>query len=272
MSSSRIVAGGNARATSARRLRQTFTVAALGLGVIGSSNFARAADTSAPPDTPTPDTPREGEDARFEPRFAVAFGAIAARGQDATDGTTQFGGGYVGGRVWILPKLLLSGMYSASAGGVTERLAAPGGGAVQDVPQNQVRHTGDLTLGWRFDLGHAQTRVWLLPYLGLRSLFLVDDVAPVWALEAQGGGRLGVSFGHAFDLSAFGSYGRALTADGTPSVYGNIIAETRFGADLHLHAAGPLWITLGYEGDIVALEHQNVTYHLAIAGLEARFK
>ena len=271
MSSSRIMTGGIARATSARRFGRTLTVAALGLAVAGSGKAARAADAPPPPPD-TPDTPSAGEGARLEPRFAVVFGALAARGQDATDGSTQFGGGYVGGRVWILPKLLLSGMYSASAGGVTERLAAPGGGAVQDVAQNQVRHTGDLTIGWRFDLGHAETRVWLLPYLGLRSLFLVDDVAPVWALEAQGGGRLGVSLGSSFDLSAFGSYGRALTADGTPGVYGNIIAEPRFGADLHLHAAGPLWITLGYEGDIVALEHQNVTYHLAIAGLEARFE
>lgn len=213
-------------------------------------------------DAPTPHT-----------KATLEAGGLAAQGLDATNAGLREGGGYAGAAYWLGGVAPIFARYSAAEGQVVDRIARPGGGPAQDVAQSVLRHTAELGIGYRLDFTKTTVRPWIMPFLGPRALFLVDDVAPLWAFELGGGGRLGVTVRDAFELSALVAFDGAVARTDAPrTVYGAPKSELRFGGDLAVWPGGPFALTLAYEGNVVALDHEKMTFHQALAGVLVRFQ
>ena len=232
-----------------------------------------AASAHAEPAAPAP--PAAATAAAPSPRFALEAGGLVSAGLDATDAATRQGGAYVGAAWWIKPRLPLALRYTVASGDVTERLPLPspaGGSPTLDRSTRQTRQSFDLSIAWRFDLNEGRDVFYLAPSVGPRATWLTDDVSPVWALEGQALLRLGVGAARAWDVHSFVGYGRALAhTSSATSVYGALVAETRFGATASVWAAPALALTLGYEGDVATLDHQSLTYHQLLVGLSRSF-
>jgi hypothetical protein len=233
------------------------------------------ADTSTPSEgslAPPEQSPAPASAPPYRaPIAALEVGGMLGQGLDTTDSASRQAGVYAGGAYMVTPHIPLALRYSGSAGSVRERIATAGGPA-QDVVQNQVRHALDLTIGYRLDLSKRRERLWLLPFLGPRALFLVEDVSPQWGLEGEGGLRVGLTSKDLFEVNGFVAYGRAVAATDKPSsVYGALLAETRFGANVAVRAGGPFSLSVGYEGDVVVFEHENLTVHQLLAGVIVDF-
>jgi hypothetical protein len=234
----------------------------------------------APAYAPQPSTPYGVPDAGAERKSGAETRAVLlsrleaggrlAHGLDATDAPLQQGGFYGGGNTLIAKDFALMGRYTFASGHVVERL--PGNqagrfGVPNDVDVLESRHVFDVTIGYVAH-GEGAVRPFVIPFVGPRVPVLVNSVAPRWALEAELGGRAGVWSSDTFEASALFAYAPALAkATGIPDVQGSILGELRFGAETMFRAAGPLGIMLGYEGDVVLLEHQKVSTHALSIGL-----
>lgn len=207
----------------------------------------------------------------------VGAGGVLSQGLDTTNSATRQGGFYLGGGYLVQKIVPIDAHYSFASGHVMERL--PGSrfgtfGAPNDVEQLQSRHAFDVTAGylWRITEGHE--RVYAVPYLGPRALFLVDKVSPLWAMEAELGARVGLWSGDEIAAEAFLSFDPAFARTSDPgTVYGKIQSELRFGAGFTLHpTGGALGARLAYEGDVVSLENEKLTFHQLLAGLVYSFE
>lgn len=204
-------------------------------------------------------------------------GGIWSQGLDATDAATRQGGVFAGGTYSINEQLRLFGRYAFASGTVVERLPGSGidgFGSPNDVRVLQSRHAVDVALGYWVESGKGRQKFWGLPFLGPRLLVLVDDAAPRTAFEAELGGRAGVWASDNFEASAFIAWAPALAKTSNPGdVYGKVLSELRFGAGTALAlAGGPFGVTLGYEGDVVTLAHQKLSYHQVLMGLTYAFE
>ena len=198
------------------------------------------------------------------------------QGTDTADATTRQGGGYLGATYNFLHRIPLSLRYTLATGDVVDRMPLPrsdgSGAAGLDVPQHQYRHTLDLTVGYRVDVRGAGCRFFFLPMLGPRALFLVDKVSPNWALEGEVGGSLGVASDELFEFTVFGAYARALAKqDKSLTVYGPLLGETRFGAEIVVRPEQRFGLALGYEGDLVIFQSQIATNHQLHGGVRVFF-
>lgn len=208
-------------------------------------------------------------------RAIAEAGGIWSQGLDATDSATRQGGFYAGGLYSIHERIKLFGRYSFASGSVVERLPGSGidgFGSPNDVRVLQSRHAAEIAVGYSVETGPSRQRFWALPFVGPRLLVLADDAAPRTAFEAQLGARAGVRAGDAFEAGAFLAWSPALAKNDPGDVYGNVLAELRFGAGAELAVAGPFGITLGYEGDVITLAHQRLSYHQVLTGLTYAFE
>jgi hypothetical protein len=203
-------------------------------------------------------------------------GGLWSQGLDATDAATRQGGFYAGGSYSINEQLKLFGRYTFASGTVVERLSGTRFdtfGEPNDVRTLQSRHALDLSVGYLLATGLAQQRVWALPFLGPRLLVLDDSVAPRTAFDAELGARVGIWSGDSFEASAFFAWAPALAKTKNPGdIYGRVLAEMRFGVATAIAFAGPFGFTVGYEGDVVTLAYQRLSYHQALTGLTYAFE
>lgn len=223
--------------------------------------YAAATDRGAPP-------PPE----RGAPQAIVEAGGLLGQGLDATDTATREGGLYLGARYFLAPEVLLLGRYAFSTG--DEVVRAPGSsrfGVANDLTQTSARHAIDLALGYRQLLTQGAVSPFVLPSIGPRVLVLARDASPMTALELSLGGRAGLTTRSA-EVSAFIAWAPAIVATKEPlDVYGTVRSELRFGADVAVAIDNPLSVTLGYEGDVLELEHERVTRHRLLAGITYSF-
>ncbi len=207
----------------------------------------------------------------------VGASGVWSQGLDSTDSATRQGGFVLEGGALIAKQVPIDAHYAFASGHVMERLPGSRFGAFgvpNDVDQLQSRHAFDVTAGYLWRITEGRERVWAVPYLGPRALVLVDKVSPQWAMEAELGARLGLWSGDEIEASAFFAFDPAFARSSDPaSVYGRIASELRFGAGFTIHpAGGALGARLGYEGDVVSLEHEKLTYHQLLAGLVYSFE
>jgi hypothetical protein len=217
-------------------------------------------------DKPAPETQNRPTKATLE------GGGIAVQGVDATGTGTSGGGGYVGAAYWFGGRAPLFARYTVSASTIIDRVGRPAGGTPIDTPETAVRHTVDLGIGYRLDLTHGDGVVWLLPHLGPRAMFLVDSLAPLWAIELGGGLRAGITVRSKFELSGLIAYDVAVAKTDAPAtVYGAPLGELRFGGEIKVTPTEPFALTLGYEGILLSLDHQQMSFHQILGGVAVRF-
>lgn len=223
---------------------------------MASAGAADAARTSEPERSPL---------ARLE------AGGTIGQGLDATDSATRSGGFYAGGIYPIAKDLVVTGRYTFSSGHVIERL--PGNRLGQfavpnDVDVLEMRHAIGFDVGYVGRLGDGPLRPFLMPLLGPRVAFFVNEVAPRWALDVDLALRAGVWVSDAFEATTFVAYDPSLAkASDVPDVQGSVLGELRFGAGVHFRTKGPIGASFGYEGDVVTLEHQRLSSHSLLLGL-----
>lgn len=247
--------------------------AALALVAHGGAARADAPAPAASADSPT--TPATTPASAPAPRWAIEAGGLVSAGLDATDATTRQGGAYAGATVWATPRVPIALRYTVASGFVTDRVAAPspdGSSPVLDARSRQTRQSFDLGVAWRFDLTEGREIVYVAPSVGPRATWLTDAVSPLWTFEGEGLLTLGVRAPRAWDARAFAGYARSLArASSPPSIHGALVAESRFGATVSTFASPNFAVSLGYEGDVVTLEHQSLTYHQLLLGLSRTF-
>ena len=203
------------------------------------------------------------------------MGGLLAQGLDATDAPTRQGGFYGGATHVFKSRFLLTGRYVFSSGYVETRF--PGNqagrfGVPNDVDVLESRHAFDAAIGYVVNT-QGPIRVFATPLLGPRVLWLVNDAAPRWAFEAEFGARAGVFASDTFEASVLLAYAPAIAkANDLADVQGPILSELRFGVGTNIRAAGPLGVSLGYEGDVVTLEHQRISSHGLSVGLSYAFE
>jgi hypothetical protein len=232
-----------------------------------------------PPGPPAPPFADAGRAQKFHapPMAYATAGGVLSQGLDTTDRATRQGGFYLGGE-YVIDKIVpIDAEYAFASGDVTERLPGSSFGAFgvpNDVRQLQSRHAFDVTAGYLWRITQGRERVYAVPYLGPRALFLVDPVSPEWAMEAEFGARVGVWSGNDIGADAFLAFAPAFARTSAPaSVYGKIASELRFGAGFTLHPGdSALGARVAYEGDVVSLQHEKLTYHQLLAGLVYSFE
>lgn len=234
-------------------------------GGLAPSSAAPAADA---PDAAAAKRRRDAERAVLVSRLEA--GGMALAGLDATDAALRQGGFYGSGTYRFASDVVLQGRYSFASGHVIERLPGNQGGRFgvpNDVDVLESRHAFDLTIGYAFH-GTGPLRAFAIPFLGPRVPLLLNSVAARWAFEGEFGARVGVWSTDVFEASALLAYAPALAKEkDLPDVQGGILSELRFGAGVNVRAAGPLGLSLGYEGNVVTLAHQRVSSHGLLAGL-----
>jgi len=205
------------------------------------------------------------------PLARLEAGGTMGQGLDATDSATRSGGFYAGGIYPIAKDFVFTGLYSFSSGHVVERL--PGNRLGQfavpnDVDVLETRHAIGFDVGYVGRLQGGPLAPFLMPLLGPRAAFFVNDVAPRWAFDVDLGLRAGVWVDDAFEASTFIAYDPALAkASDLPDVQGSVLSELRFGLGAHFRTTGPIGASFGYVGDIVTLEHQKLSSHSLFLGL-----
>ena len=255
-----------------RQLQRSGVSATIGAGLALLASAAVAAPPVDPPAQEAPAKPRSAPQGRAR----VEAGGELSLGTDATSSATRAGGAYLGG-TWSFgaaQEWPLTLRYAFLRGSVVERLPVPSGGSpTSDVTQTQTRSFFDASIGRRFRLAGDDTRVWLVPALGPRVAFLNDDAAPVQGMQAAGSLALGLSVGSGYEASTFVAYGRSIAkGSDARSIYGALVGETRFGARAVVRPDATFGLSLGYEGDVLVLEHRQLTSHGLLAGLDLRFE
>jgi len=201
----------------------------------------------------------------------LEIGGLLGAGLDATDSPTRLGGFYLEGGHRIARDFVLSAHYGFASGHVVARL--PGNrsgqfGAPNDVDVLQTSHVVDVSFGYVAELRAGPVRLWGMPFIGPRLSFLVNDVAPRSAFEGEMGARAGVWASDTLEASAFVAYAPALAKNhDVPDVYGALLSDFRFGATARARLGEPLGLSVGYEGDVVTLQHQRQTSHALVLGI-----
>lgn len=237
-------------------------------------------------------TPPEADEGRTEidvRQSHVAFveaGGFFSQGLDATDSATRAGGFYLGGIYPVAKDIVFTGRYQFASGYVVERL--PGNrlgefGVPNDVGVLETRHAVSFDIGYVARMTDGRVQAWLLPLIGPRIAVFKNAVAPRWAFEADLALRAGIWVGDLFEASSFIAYDPAIAKEEElADVQGPILSELRVGVGFRQTLPvgrrsrgtrfrptepGPVGVSIGYEGDILTLDHQRLSSHSIVLGL-----
>lgn len=223
------------------------------------------------PGYPRPDSVPRAPEREISPLARLEAGGSLSQGLDATDGSTRSGGLYAGAMYPASRDFVFTGKYAVSSGHVVERL--PGNrigsfGVPNDVDVLETRHAFGFDVGYVGRLTDGPLRAFVMPLVGPRVVVFKNDVAPRWAFDADLGLRAGVWVSDALEASTFFAVDPSIAKESdVPDVQGTVLNELRFGAGTHFRTKGPIGVAIGYEGDVVVLEHQKLSAHSLVLGL-----